>query len=509
MVAPATPGPAPAGASPARRRPSILVVTIEHLPARALGCYGSPYGATPNLDRLAADGLRFRHCTASSPLCVPSRTAMFSGRYPSLTGCRDNTALLPPHEAHLPGLLGAAGYACGLFGKNHCFPDPAAAGFGEALGEERVRARQRAAWGRAWPAPPAPIDPAILAAQPRRFKWGEHPLPIWSGGRYPAPPGEAPARANVDAALAFLDRHRDRPTFTWLSFSDPHPPFRPPAPYDTRFDPSGFRLPPPDDLATKPAVQQVYYHGGWHHLMDETQVRMAMALYHGALAYVDHCLGLLFDALRSQGRLEEMVVLVHGDHGELLGEHGLSRKCAAFYDAVVQVPLVAIGLPGGAALRRGAESDVLVELVDLCPTLLEVAGLPAPAQVNGHSLLPVLRGEAPGRESAYAEVGSRQPLPPGGPSAALRDALAGVSYDRLLNDLPLVESGTFFLSRGRMVRTPDWKYCHYVDDSPELYDLRADPWEVRNLAGQPAYAEQEAALRRLLLERTIAAGDPR
>ena len=376
-------------------------------------------------------------------------------------------------------------------------------------GEDGLRAQQRAAWGRPWPAPPAPLDPAVVAAQPRRFRWGEHPLPIWSGGRYPAAPEDAPARANVDAALAFLERHRDRPTFTWLSFSDPHPPFRPPAPYDTRFDPSAFRLPPPDDLTTKPAVQQVYYHGGWHHLLDEPQLRAAMALYYGALAYVDHCLGVLFDALRARRRLEELVVVVHGDHGELLGEHGLSRKCAAFYDAVVQVPLVVAGPSGVPGLRPGTESDVLVELVDLCPTLLEVAGLPPPAQINGRSLLPALRGTAPGRASTYAEVGSRQPLPPGGAGAALRDALAGVSYDRPLAELPLVESGSFFLARGRMVRTPAWKYCHYVDDAPELYDLRADPWEVDNLAGRPAAAAQEASLRRLLLERTIEAGDPR
>ena len=102
---PAADGLMGAAGAAAGRPPSLLVVTIEHLPARALGCYGNPYGATPNIDRLAADGHRFRHCTVASPLCVPSRTSMFSGRYPSLTGCRDNTGLLPAHEAHLPGRL--------------------------------------------------------------------------------------------------------------------------------------------------------------------------------------------------------------------------------------------------------------------------------------------------------------------------------------------------------------------------------------------------------------------
>jgi arylsulfatase A-like enzyme len=489
-------------------RPHLLLITVEHLPARALGCYGNPVGATPHLDRLAAEGARFAHATVASPLCVPSRAAMFTGRYPSLTGCRDNTALLPAHETHLPGLLADAGYACGLFGKNHCFPDPGAAGFVEAVGEHGVRAAQRAAWGRPFPPPPLPLDPAVLAAQPRRFRWEEHPLPLWSGGRYPAPAAEAPARANASAALDFIRRHRPRPTFTWLSFYDPHPPLRPPSPYDTRFRPEDVPLPPrrAGELATKPAVQQVYYHGGWHHLLDERQLRMSAALYYGTLHYVDACIGWLLDALRAEGLLDETVVVAHGDHGEFLGEHGLSRKCAAFYDCLVQVPLLVRGAPG---LAPGAVPETPVELVDLCPTLLGAAGLPAPVGINGRSIPDVVAGAAPARDATYAEVGSRQPRPPGGPRAALAAALAGVSDDRPLADLPLVESGTFFLSQGRMVRTPRWKYAHYVDDAPELYDLAADPWELENLAGRAAYREQETALRDRLLELSIAAADPR
>lgn len=504
------------------RRPNILLVTIEHLPARALGCYGNPVVQTPHLDRLAAEGTLFRHATVASPLCVPSRAALFTGRYPSLNGCRDNTALLPAHEMHLPGLLSTAGYVCGLFGKNHCFPDPASAGFAEYVGEDRLRAQQRAAWGRPWPEPPIPIDSAVLAAQPRRFKWGEHPLPIWSGGRYPAHEAEAPPRANVDNALSFMRRHQGEPTFTWLSFYDPHPPFRPPAPYDTLYPIESMPLPPSletreavreresggsrAELETKPAVQQVYYHGAWHHLMGDDQKRMAASLYYGTLTYIDVCLGTLFDALRDDGALDETVVVVHGDHGEFLGEHGLSRKCAAFYDCLVQSPLVLRGVP---ELPTGARSDLQVELVDLFPTLLQVAGVAAPPRINGRSILEALAGRVPARDSTYAEVGSRQALPPGEPRAALRDALAGVSYDRPLQELPLVESGTFFLSRGRMIRTPDWKYCHYVDDTPELYDLAADPWELHSLAGRPEYGQQEEELRRRLLERTIEAGDPR
>ena len=183
----------------------------------------------------------------------------------------------------------------------------------------------------------------------------------------------------------------------------------------------------------------------------------------------------------------------------------MSRKCAAFYDCLVQVPLIVHGVP---ELPAGW-SEAPVELVDLFPTLLQAAGVEAPTHINGRSLVDVAAGRIAPRKDSYSEVGSLQPLPPGGARAALQDALAGVSYDRPLQELPLVESGTFFLSRGRMIRTPEWKYTHYVDDIHELYDLRNDPWELNNLAGRPEHHEQEEALRVRLLERVVAAGDPR
>ena len=123
--------------------------------------------------------------------------------------------------------------------------------------------------------------------------------------------------------------------------------------------------------------------------------------------------------------------------------------------------------------------------------------------------MPVLRGETPPRQSTYAEVGSNQPLPPGGPRAELDLLLAGVSREGDISKLPLVESGTFFLSRGRMIRNGRWKYAHYVEDRPELYDLDTDPWELSNLAGSMQHRTEEEELRRQLLERVIEAGDPR
>ncbi len=492
--------------APAR---TLVVITIEHLPARALGCYGNTTARTPHLDALARHGARFEHCTVASPLCVPSRVAFFTGRYSSNTGCRDNTRLLPDSEEHhLPGLLRDAGYRCGLFGKNHCFPDPRAAGFSDVMDEFNARRAQRQAYGAELPGPANPIDPDLLAQQTRRFRWGEHPRPIWYGGTYPFAAAESPARQNVNNALRFLETCDDEPAFLWVSFSDPHPPYRAPHPYDVLFDADQMELPvrPDDELANKPYVQQVYYHGGWLQLMDDAQLRQSTAYYHGMVSYVDDCLGHLFDGMRDLGRWDDATIFATGDHGEYLGEHGLIRKSAAFYDCLVQVPLIVHGLPGADA---GEVLPLLIEQTDVYPTILQRAGIAAPGGIQGRSISDVLTGSAPARESTYAEVGSSQPLPPGGSKAELAALLAGVSRDEPLENLPLVESGTFFLSRGRMIRTQDWKYAHYVGDKPELYDLRSDPGELDNLAGMPEHREKEEELRRRLLERAITAADPR
>ena len=492
--------------APAR---TLVVITIEHLPARALGCYGNTTARTPHLDALARHGARFEYCTVASPLCVPSRVAFFTGRYSSNTGCRDNTRLLPDSEEHhLPGLLRDAGYRCGLFGKNHCFPDPRAAGFSDVMDEFDARRAQRQAYGAELPGPANPIDPDLLAQQTRRFRWGEHPRPIWYGGTYPFAAAESPARQNVNNALRFLETCDDEPVFLWVSFSDPHPPYRAPHQYDVLFDADQMELPvrPDDELANKPYVQQVYYHGGWLQLMDDAQLRQTTAYYHGMVSYVDDCLGHLFDGMRDFGRWDDATIFATGDHGEYLGEHGLIRKSAAFYDCLVQVPLIVHGLPGA---DEGEVLPLLIEQTDVYPTILQRAGIAAPSGIQGRSISDVLTGSASARESTYAEVGSSQPLPPGGSKAELGALLAGVSRDEPLENLPLVESGTFFLSRGRMIRTQDWKYAHYVGDKPELYDLRSDPGELHNLAGMPEHREKEEELRRRLLERAITAADPR
>ena len=488
---------------------NIVVITIEHLAARALGCYGNPVKATPHLDRFASEAVRFENCTVPSPLCVASRVAFFTGRYPSVTGSRDNTLLMQEKEGfHLPRLLKDAGVGCGLFGKNHCFPDAEAAGFEACIEESPLRQKQRAAYGKPFPGPAIPIDPSVFESQTRRFRWGDHPNPIWYGGTYPFDPAESPARANVNHALDYLERKGDEPSFVWLSFSDVHPPYRAPEPFATMYRPEDMPLPhrPEGELDSKPFVQQVYYHGGWLHLMDDAQLRQTMAYYYGMLRHLDDCLGKFFDGLKAIGRWDDTIIVATGDHGEYLGEHGLIRKTAAFYDCIVQVPLIVRGLEHA---RDGATNALQIEQIDLMPTLLQSSGISIPPGVQGRSVTDMMSGMAPERDCTYAEVGSRQPLPEGGPEAELDALKAGTSRTEPVPELPLVESGTFFLSRGRMVRNQNWKYAHYVNDRSELYDLQNDPGELVNLAGNPDYRDREEAMRRRLLERTIEAGDPR
>ena len=312
----------------------------------------------------------------------------------------------------------------------------------------------------------------------------------------------------MNQALDYLERKGDEPSFVWLSFSDVHPPYRAPEPFATMYRPEDMLLPhrPEGELDSKPFVQQVYYHGGWLHLMDDEQLRQTMAYYYGMLRHLDECLGKFFDGLKALGRWDDTIIVATGDHGEYLGEHGLIRKTAAFYDCIVQVPLIVRGLEHA---RDGATNALQIEQIDLMPTLLQSSGISIPPGVQGRSVTEMMSGMAPERDCTYAEVGSRQPLPEGGPEAELDALKAGISRTEPVPELPLVESGTFFLSRGRMVRNEKWKYAHYVNDRSELYDLQNDPGELVNLAGNPDYRDREEAMRSRLLERTIEAGDPR
>ena len=349
----------------------------DQLAPRVLGCHGGP-ARTPTIDALAARGVAFDDFWCNSPLCVPSRSTMVMGLLPSRTGAYDNAADFPASVPTFAHHLRAAGYRTVLSGKMHfCGPDQLH-GFEERLTTD--------------------IYPAALGWTPdwtaamRRPEWYHTMDSVTQAG-----PCVRTNQIDYDEEAVFAARRRlfdiargndARPFCMVLSLSHPHDPFTIPDPWWSRHADS--EVPPPavPELATDPhAARLAHVIGLGEQVPTLAQVHAARRAYLGAVSFVDDQFGLVLETLRSARLDAGTVVVVTSDHGEFLGEHGLWFKMS-FRPEAARVPLV-VSAPSLFASRRvGAATS----LVDLLPTLCELAEAPRPEAADGRSLVPHLSG---------------------------------------------------------------------------------------------------------------------
>jgi arylsulfatase A-like enzyme len=462
-------------------RPNIIVLMADQQKATSLPLYGNPDVRTPYLDALAARGIVARWCYVQHPFCMPSRAAFLTGRYPQATGVHHNAHRVPEREALLQEVLQRAGYRTGAIGHLHG-RDNLGRGCDYAydLGEGELGARVQA-WH------------AMTRAAPRRV-----------AHMFATSPCAAEAEADAlmtDAALAFLDQARRRPAqpfYLHVAWISPHPPYYAPAPYATRYDPTGLHLPPaePPDGQKPPVYRQTAEDMG---TLDapEPERRAALAHYYGMCSYLDDQVGRLTDYLRRHDLERNTLVVYTSDHGDYAGEHHMFGKSCTLYDCLTRVPFVLAG-PEDLVPRAGLLGG-LVEAVDLVPTLLDLAGVDVPAGLNlhGHSLRRLWESPgasggggdlAPGFDVAYAEVGAY-------PVEMVRNRLRG---DNVPNGPPASGRQT---ELSAMIRTPEWKYVHTPGRAiQELYHLPGDPWELRNVSGAPEHAALVTRLRGRLLD---------
>jgi len=434
---------------------------------------------TPNLDRLAAEGVSFSQCFAQNPICSPSRCSMFTGLYPHAHGHRSLLSLLKPEHRNLFRDLKDAGYRNVVFGKN------------DLLDQESIPLCFDETAMRVQPEPAASYRPAPHAEGSR---WG----PTFYQGRRRGEDCHDGDWACIQSALQFLDEPQEHPFCVYLPLSFVHPVYRVEEPFFSMHDIGSIPEPIPAELSGKRRFAALKHKVQGIDQLSTEDLKEIKRVYFGMTSRVDHQLGLLIGKLKERGHYDNTVVVLFSDHGDYAGDYGMIEKyIVGLEDCLLRVPLVLCG-PG---VGNGGEHACLTEMADLYPTLMELAGLEPQHYHFGRSLLPVIRGETDShRDAIFAEAGHHADENDHFHVKLPENSVYQAMYQARQRDPGVA-------ARALMVRTDRWKYVYSPHDRNELYDLAADPHELNNLAGTAGHEKREAELRERLLKWMLDTGD--
>ena len=429
------------GRSPTIKKPNVIVFFTDQQRWDTTGLHGNPMGLTPNFDRLAREHTHAAQSFSCQPVCGPARSCLQTGLYATTTGCYRNAIPLPDSSRTLAHYFAESGYETGYIGKWHLYskestgPVPASARFGYQH----------------W-----------LASNILEFTSDAYSTLLYDQDEQEVRLPGYRVDALTDAAIRYVDTHRHDPFFLFVSYIEPH--------HQNHLD----DYPPPDGYRDR-------YTGGWippdlAALGGSTHQHLGG--YYGMVKRLDEAYGRLHDALKSLELDDDTIVLFSSDHGchfkTRNGEY--KRSC---HESSIRVPTSFTG-PG---FRGGGQLQELVSLIDLPPTLLDAAGLEVPDQMQGRSLMPLLRGGAPDwPDEVFVQISEAQV--------------------------------------GRAVRTRRWKYGVDAPDLARsdvsgadqyeeqyLYDLEVDPYELTNLIGLESHREVARVMRERLLRRIEEAGE--
>ena len=419
-------------------RPNVIVFFTDQQRWDTTGVHGNPLDLTPNFDEMARGGTHLASAFTCQPVCGPARSSIQTGMYATTTGCFVNGIRLRPGERTLAHHFGEAGYQTAYIGKWHL------------ADKDPVPPHQRGGYDY-W-----------LASNVLEFT--SHPydcVTFDSDGNKVKLPGYR-VDALTDAAIRYIDQHRQDPFMLFLSFLEPHQQndvddFPPPDGYRERY--AGRWIPP--DLASLGGSTQQHIAG-----------------YYGMVKRLDEALGRLRDAIKSLGLTDDTIVMYTCDHGCHFKTRNAEYKRSC-HESSVRIPMAATG-PG---FTWGGRVEKLVSLVDVAPTILDAASLEIPSTAQGRSFMPLVRGErGEWPDEVFIQISEAQV--------------------------------------GRAVRTRRWKYSvsapglegwekpgsdRYAEEF--LYDLQSDPYELANLVGRESHAEVAAMMRERLIRRMVQAGE--
>lgn len=445
---------------------NILWICTDQQRADSLACYGNEYIDTPNIDKLAANGILFEKAYCQNPTCTPSRASFLTGRYPRTTGCRQNGQRFNPNEKVITKVLEESEYICGLSGKLHLNPcsPTVCKGMEERIddgysvfhwshgGHDGWATHEYFQWlrenGQYFAATDVPNTKLVQYGMEEKYH-----QTTWC----------------VNKAISFIEANveYDNNWMFSLNIYDPHHPFDPPKEYLDKYMDRVNSLPMPNyvegELNNKPLFQKLDHSAAYNNhdsnneviaydRMSEYEHKLMKASYYAMVELIDKQVGRVIDTLSKLNQLENTIIIFTSDHGEMLGDHGIYLKGPYFYESLINVPLI-ISCPG--TIQSGVRSKALVELVDLAPTLVECCQLPEQKQMQGKSLWSLLTGQSNRdrhKDNVYCEYYNSMPW-----------------HKKPTAQCTMVTDGTYKLI-----------VAHSTDEG-ELYDLISDPNETYNL----------------------------
>lgn len=453
--------------SDSQKQPNILLIMCDQLVPMLTGAYGHPVVKTPNLNRLAAKGIRFDATYTPCPICAPARACMLTGTYTSTNKVYDNAAALKCDIPTFCHYLTNAGYQTALSGKMHFVGADQLHGFKERF------------------------TPNIY---PTDFSWTksrDHKIPRPHAYSYLGKsvkigknttgfePDQRITGLNFDEltherALEFIDKQKQRnndPFFLCVSFHHPHEPFHPPQEFWDLYNDEDIELPSfPDDWRERLSIMDKWLikHSSVDQvegLLEPDSLRRVRRAYYALVSYIDKKAGELMNRLEKNGLANNTIILFTSDHGDMLCEKGMVQK-RGFYEFSSRVPLI-IAFPDGR--QAGTTRNEPVSLIDLLPTILDMAGVPEKDRLDmqGKSLMPLINSKEIEKRVVFSE-----------------------------NHSEGMYSTCFMARKGKY----KYIYIHGYEDECQLFNLEDDPDEWNNLAGKPEYKKIEHELKHLILQ---------
>jgi len=478
-----------------QNKPNFLIIMTDQMRADHMGCAGNPVIRTPNLDRLAAEGVNFSRAYVNCPLCMPGRATIFTGLTPRGHRVRTNGIQLGTIFPTMPQALAEAGYRTASIGKIHLrnygysaknVEQAPPAEFSEMIqlwksgkitriptpyyGLQHVEATLGHSTG-------VHGDYALWLQQEHPEQWErlkqgaiKWPTGAEQSGTYPIEEQFHHTAYVADHTIEYLNNCTpDSPFFLMCSFPDPHHAYVPPKPWDTMYSPD--EVVPPvaragelDDLA--PFFSEAYSKGiklsgrFAPTNMSDGHRRDILALTYGQVSLIDKQVGRVLDQLEASGLADNTIVVFISDHGDMMGDHGLANKGPFHFEGLLRVPMI-WRWPGRFGSQR---TPALASLLDLPPTILDIAGVPIPT--------------GPASDEAPMQ-------PPAWPGRSLMPVLNGQA--KKIQDSVVIENDEDYLGlRLRTLVTPDYKITTYTghhgpEPYGEMFDFRDDPNELHNL----------------------------